>query len=299
VVGYFPFGFSLEGKLLMEKIHYLPEPLHMMLKLSSSGPLIDDETREGISGITYFGVGLSVGFEMLDTAMRLGVRSFVVTDPDSLDQINQGRHTISDPAKSRWNKTALALFHLLRYNPYITLRVFYEGLDRLNVDEFFSGIGRAESIPIIVEEVDHFPTKSLVRYTPRQIECGDGFHTIMIADVGTKEVVGTYEHSSDKPFGERVAKLDPDGDPYGRGFIKRGQNMVGLLASIGGVEYIPASSSLHALIEKGVIGSEIATVPQDRGAVLQAAVVAEDMILSIARGKFGQIPGIQGVSLRS
>jgi hypothetical protein len=297
-IGYFPTGISTSGSLILEKIHYLPEELHLKTLQASSWKLVSEKARQGIAKTHLYSVGLSVGSMLLDTASRLGVKHFTLGDPSKNHPDAAERLIYYRPEYKGWGKTPTAVWELLRRNPYAIINAYYDGLTSKNGPQFFQYVTNPNQKPICAEEVDSWEGKVNSRKQPRLLLSGKGIATIMIGDVGVSDTIYTYDSPHSLPFNGRVAQLDSKGDPYGEYYAKEKGNMAALFASIGGTNHIPQDSALIPLLAAGVIGKEISTVPQAWGAVLNAGAAFYETLIAIAEERDVEITDIVGYSPR-
>lgn len=291
VIGYFPYGYTCEDKLMWEKINYLPREFHYQLMQASSWKMIPQSVRQEIAKIRVYAVGLSVGAQMLSAMSRLGVNKFVIGDPARLHPTMQERYVWYQERFVDWNKTAIAAWELLKYNPYAEITSFYDGLTTQNAPEFFYGLDDADTIPILVEEADSAKAKQLARMASRKV-LKDGPLTLMIADVGTTQLVVTLDKPGELPFSGRLAAIDPEGDIYGYNL----SNLEVLFGAINGSSSIPNDSPLMPILESGLIGKEIKTVPQAAGAVLAAGAMTYELLYLIAAGRLNEINSLTPIS---
>lgn len=297
-IGYFPTGISTDGRLILEKIRYLPEELHLETLQASSWKLVSETARQGIAQMHLYSVGLSVGSMLLDTASRLGVKHFTLGDPSKNHPDAAERLIYYRPEYKSWGKTPTAVWELLRRNPYAVVNAFYDGLTSENGPQFFKSVTDPNQKPLCAEEVDSWEGKVNSRKQPRLLLTGKGIATIMIGDVGISDTIYTFDSPNSLPFNGRVAQLDSNDDPYGKNYARENGNMAALFASIGGTDHIPQDSALIPLLKAGVIGKEISTVPQAWGAVLNAGTAFYESLIAIAEERDLEITNIVGYSPR-
>lgn len=297
-IGYFPINITADGKLILEQVYYLPHQLHQEIMQASSWRLVSQQAREGISRIHLYSVGLSVGSELVDVASRLGVANFTLGDPSKNHADAGERLTYYRPEYRGWGKTPTAVWEILRRNPKAKITAFYDGLTKDNAQLFFSSVKEPNEIPLCAEEVDTFDGKVTSRRQPRLILHGKGIHTTMIGDVGPSDIIFTHDQPESPPFGGRVAAADSQRDVYGANLVNESGNMAALFATLEGLNHIPDTSPLLALINSGTIGRDINTVPQPRGAILLAGAAFYEVILAVAEGRGSKLQEIIGFNIR-
>lgn len=257
-------------RVLYRETAYLPKRWHREVMRASAWELVAQPYLDALAETNYYGIGLSVGAAMLWAVAKLGaINRYTIGDPDTMDGINGGRHVWWDPFVAGWNKTEVAARELITLDPYLSIRKFRKGLTPKNEKRFFKGIDERTSI--IVQEVDHPPTKDLAHSKLNATR-------IQVGDVGKGNITLTV----DKP-----------GDPAFNGRTQGKQGMDALLASIDN----RIGDDLRTLMPRIGKEDDIATVPQDFGAVLLAAAVARQFIPLVASREYDRLPRVATLNL--
>lgn len=134
-------------------VHYLPEELHQELRTSRNNNLISPDEQKAYYNFPIAIAGLSVGQSAaLTIAITGGSRKMHLADFDVISGTNTGRlqATITNIGENKAHFVARRIYEI---NPYAKLKLFPQGVNDRNMDEFLSGTRAA------VIEVDHFPTK--------------------------------------------------------------------------------------------------------------------------------------------
>jgi len=141
-------------------VHVLPRDEYRDLRLSRNRNKIIGAEQRHLSEARIGIVGLSVGFSIAQTLVLEGIGGqFHLADPDTLCLSNLNRV----PAANRdlgVNKAVVAARRLYEIDPYLSIRVYAEGLTPENVVPFMVDGG---SLHLVLEECDDLATKVRVR----------------------------------------------------------------------------------------------------------------------------------------
>lgn len=197
-----------------------PERWHRLALVTSNSKLLTDpagrlswaEIREKLEGAVVGFAGVSVGGNLLEGWLREArPRRVKVADPDwvELTNLNRGermslRHAVA-PRSARFDRSnpydvpRIAKAEYIAYeqqlvDPYLDVDVYNEGINRENIERFFSGGPGEPPIDILVEEMDNLDLKILVRQVARD----RGVDVVMLSDFGHQA------HLWWNPFSERA-----------------------------------------------------------------------------------------------
>jgi len=153
---YYPWANSL--------VHVLPPDEYRELRLSRNRNKIKPAEQNRLSAARVGIVGLSVGFSIAQTLVLEGIGGEIrLADHDTLCLSNLNRV----PASNREigiNKAVVAARRLFEIDPYLSIRVFSEGLTPENTAPFLVDGG---SLDLVIEECDDLATKLRVRSEAR------------------------------------------------------------------------------------------------------------------------------------
>ncbi len=169
------------------------------------------EIRQTLEAAVVGFVGVSVGGNLLEGWLREArPRRVKVADPDWVEVTNMKRgermslrHAVAprsarfDPANPydvpRLAKAEYIAYEQQLVDPYLEVDVYQEGINRANLERFFSGGDGEPPIDILVEEMDNLDLKILVRQVARE----HGVDVVMLSDFGHQA------HLWWNPFSER------------------------------------------------------------------------------------------------
>lgn len=146
---YFPWNGSLT--------HILEDEPFQEVRTARNKNLINKEEQEKFYNATFGFAGLSVGSSILSAiVLSGGAKRIKIADNDRLALSNTNRIWTSIEYMGLF-KTEMISRTLYVMNPYIEIETFNDGLTEQNIDKFFDGLD------IMIEEIDSFPIKYLVR----------------------------------------------------------------------------------------------------------------------------------------
>jgi hypothetical protein len=138
-------------------IHFLPKEFHNELRTARNKNLITHEEQEKFRKFRVGIAGLSIGQSVAYTlAVNGGCETMHLADMDVIAATNTNRIRASFDAVGL-NKSIYISRLIYEINPYAKLKLFVDGLTKENSNDFFEGIDA------VVDEVDHFPTKLMIR----------------------------------------------------------------------------------------------------------------------------------------
>lgn len=174
-------------------VQYPDAETHWSLLAFRNRELISANELRKIGSATVAHVGLSVGSHILEQTSHMALgRKVILADPDTVSIPNLNRIHVG-MAEVGMRKTDVAGIRLSELNPYVKQIHFSEGMTPGNVDEF------ARHHPnLIFEEVDHLPTKVLMRKLAYRL----GAALIMATDTGDLTMIDVerYDKGDINPF---------------------------------------------------------------------------------------------------
>lgn len=149
-------------------VHVLPEAEFCELRSSRNHYKITREEQAVLATKRVGIVGLSVGQATAVTLAQEGVgRSFRLADFDllALSNMNRLRTSVTSLGLSKGVITAREMYGI---DPYLTIEVFFEGINEENIDAFMVGHGtKPERLDLVVEECDDLFAKIHTRERAR------------------------------------------------------------------------------------------------------------------------------------
>jgi nitroreductase/molybdopterin/thiamine biosynthesis adenylyltransferase len=153
--------FPWSGRL----VHILDEQEFIEVRTSANRNKLTTAEQAALAGKTVGILGLSVGNAVaLTMALERSVGAIKLADFDALDisNLNRLRASVSDIGV---NKAVLAARQIAELDPFLDVRVYEDGVDDVNIDEFFDGFPRVD---LLVEEIDTPWVKILAREHARR-----------------------------------------------------------------------------------------------------------------------------------
>jgi hypothetical protein len=153
------FYFPWSNKL----IHFLPEQEYLELRTARNKNLITDEEQKNYYNSTVGVAGLSVGSHAaLTIAMTGGAKNIKLADPDvvSVSNLNRLRYGAD---KINQNKAELVARLIMEINPYANIKIYSDGIDANNIQDFVTGSAGFPKLDILLEGVDNLEMKILLR----------------------------------------------------------------------------------------------------------------------------------------
>jgi molybdopterin/thiamine biosynthesis adenylyltransferase len=187
-------------------VQYADNEEHRQLLTFRNRELITADELLKLNLATTAHVGLSVGSHILTQTVHMGLgRRVVLADPDVVSVPNLNRIHVGMPEVGM-RKTDVAGIMVSELNPYVKQIHLPEGITPQNVHIF-------EHYPpdLIFEEVDHMPTKILMRKIAQQVKAA----LIMAGDIGDRSMIDIerYDLGDTEPFlgkltSEELVKLE-------------------------------------------------------------------------------------------
>lgn len=156
--------------------------------------------RDKKIGIVGLSVGQSIALTMAieRTAGEFRLADFDTVELSNLNRIRTGLHNLG------LLKTVLAAREIKEIDPFITVRIFNDGLTVDNIDEFFTGNGKLD---MLVEVCDGLDVKVRSRFKARELQIP------VLMDTNDKGMldVERYDLEPDRPILHGLAgDLNPD-----------------------------------------------------------------------------------------
>lgn len=168
---------------------------HRLLLTFRNRELLSSEELRTLGQVTLAHVGLSVGSHIVENTSHIAMgKKVILADPDVLSVPNLNRINAGMPEVGMY-KTDIVGIALSELNPYVKQIHLKDGITQQNVHIFEHHPPR-----LVFEEVDHLPTKILMRKVARQA----GAALIMATDTGDRTMVDIerYDNPGEtvKPF---------------------------------------------------------------------------------------------------
>lgn len=173
-------------------VHILPEADFFSVRTARNKNLINKEEQEkfynatiGIGGLS---VGSSVAFALV---LQGGPKRIKLADMDRLALSNTNRILMGTDNLGVL-KVEMAARRIYEINPYATVELFPEGLQKDNIERFFEGLD------VVVDELDNLAVKYLIREQAKKHKIA----VLMAADNGDNAVVDIerYDLDPNTPF---------------------------------------------------------------------------------------------------
>lgn len=178
---YFPWSNSL--------VQYADSETHRRLLTSRNRHLITEDEQKKLASATIAHIGLSVGSHVLEQTSHMALGGKVIlADPDVMSIPNLNRIHAGMPEVGM-RKTDVSGIRLSELNPYVKQVHFREGVTPDNAGH----ITWNQRPDLIFEEVDHMPTKILMRKIARQV----GSAVLMAGDLGDRSMLDVERYDLD------------------------------------------------------------------------------------------------------
>jgi hypothetical protein len=162
-------------------IHLLPEEMYFEMRTGRNKNLITKEEQNSYYNSVVGILGLSVGSHVaLTIAMTGGAKHFKIADPDTFSGSNLNRVRIGVQSMGL-GKAVCSARMIYEINPYAQIKIYKEGLNEDNIEDFFSD----PKLDILIEEMDNPFLKIKVRYLAKEMR----IPTIMGTDNGDNVLV--------------------------------------------------------------------------------------------------------------
>lgn len=181
---YFPWSFKL--------VHILKEVDFQLVRTARNRNLISHEEQEKFHNATIGIGGLSVGSSVaFALALQGGPKHIKLADMDRLALSNTNR-ILTGVDNLGVLKVEMAARRIYEINPYATVEVFSDGLNKDTIENFFEGLD------VVIDELDNLAVKYLIREYAKKYKIA----VVMAADNGDNAVVDVerYDLDNTMPF---------------------------------------------------------------------------------------------------
>ncbi len=144
-----------------ELIHILTKDQFLQLLYSRNNPCIEPEVQQKIAQLKVGVAGLSVGSNIAQSLVRMGITHLSITDFDDVDLSNLSRMSVGDITTIGERKTTVLARSLYEINPFLDLTIVSEGVDPSNLAEFMA------RIDVYIDHLDSLSTKIEARRLSR------------------------------------------------------------------------------------------------------------------------------------
>lgn len=229
-------------------VQYPDEQTHRELLTFRNRELITADELHKIGSVTVAHVGLSVGSHILEQTSHMAMgEKVILADPDIMSVPNLNRIHAGMPEVGM-RKTDVAGIRLSELNPYVQQIHLPDGVTRQNAE-----VVAYHRPDLIFEEVDHLPTKILMRKIAYRV----GAAVIMATDTGDRTMVDVerYDLGHVEPF---LGRLSPRDLRLIEEKSPSPQETVQIIMKLIGLEHI----SVRLAISMGQIGITLGGIAQ-------------------------------------
>jgi hypothetical protein len=145
-------------------VRTLSEEDYYKLRTNRNRNLISEEEQKKIKSLTVGIAGLSIGINTALTLARLGVNNLKIADFDKLTTSNLNRIP-AGLVDIGVEKSVMATKQLCELDPFMNLVVFDKGLNKGNLEEFFT---KPTKLDLIIDAIDDFEIKIRLRILGKQ-----------------------------------------------------------------------------------------------------------------------------------
>lgn len=175
-------------------VRILEEKAFYIVRTARNRELVSTEEQKLFYNAKIGIAGLSVGYGIVETlGLMGGANTLRLADHDvlalsNLNRVSAGVTQLGVP------KVYVAARRMYELNPYATVTIFSEGINKKNVERFCNG---GDILDMVIDEVDEMSVKYLLREMARKYK----IPVVMAADVGERSVVDVERHDVQKtPF---------------------------------------------------------------------------------------------------
>lgn len=254
---------------LAKLVHILNEDQFLLVRTSRNQNLITREEQKLFYNMKVGVAGLSVGNSIvLSLVLQGGAGNLKLVDFDKIELSNLNRIRFGVPDLGL-SKVEMSAREVLAVNPYARLSLFPDGLGMENIDEFM------KDIDVVVDEIDDFPTKVLIRERARELKIP--VITAIDNSDGSVLEIERYDCSeSVKPFHGVIEKVS-----YEEAKRMSKADIGKLIATQVGFDNITERMQESF----SLIGRELISWPQLAGAAMLNGVLVSYCIRKIATGE--------------
>lgn len=173
-------------------VHILPEADYYLVRTARNKNLINKEEQDTFYNAKVGIGGLSVGSSVaLALVLQGGPKHIKLADMDRLALSNTNR-ILSGVENLGVLKVEMAARKIYEINPYATIELFPEGLNKENIETF------CKDLDVVVDELDNLAVKFLIREQAKKYK----IPVVMAADNGDNAVVDVerYDLTPEMPF---------------------------------------------------------------------------------------------------
>ncbi len=181
---YFPWSSTL--------VHILSEDDYYIVRTARNKNLISKEEQDKFYNATVGIAGLSIGSSVaFALVLQGGAKHIKLADMDRLALSNTNR-ILMGVDNLGVLKVEMAAKRIYEINPYATVELFSEGLNKNTIESFFDGLD------IVVDELDNLAVKYLIREQAKKNKIA----VVMAADNGDNAVIDIerYDLDPNTPF---------------------------------------------------------------------------------------------------
>lgn len=181
-------------------VHIPQEEEFYELMYSRNFPTIEKKVQENLRNLRVGICGLSVGRDIAFALMMLGITKLSVADFDLIAPSNLNRMGAVSILEVGENKAGSFARSAYKFNPFLQLRLYPQGINNSNLREFVTGVD------LVIDEIDAFPFKNLLREEAKK----QGKYILMATDYAFTPVI-EVEGPNDPKFGGRASEEVIDG----------------------------------------------------------------------------------------
>lgn len=178
----------------------------------------DAAFQNKLRNITIGVAGLGgAGCCLVDILARNGVGHIKVADPEAYDESNFQRQVFATEYSLGRNKAFVAKQHVLSINPNIELKIYEQGVNQTNVDDFLDGCDFIHEVidhQNITDKVilhRHAREKGIVVTTTALIGTGASLLVFMPGSISFEQYFHFHERSSkQRQSHQDIVRFDPD-----------------------------------------------------------------------------------------
>ncbi len=252
-------------------VHFLEEELHEELRTARNRNLITVDEQKKYRECNVAVAGLSVGSHAaVSIALQGGGHEMRLADFDTISGTNLNRIRAGFQTVDQKKATVVAQ-EIFEMNPYTKLRLFPHGARPQDMKAFLHAPKPAQ---VIIEEIDHVPTKFLLREEARRLQIplisatdnGDG----ILLDIERYDLDPETPFFNGRATGITVEKFEKASP----------QELVQMMAQLIGAEDVTKRMMASAL----EMGKTVYSWPQLGGAAQMAGVALAYAVRMIATG---------------
>lgn len=230
-------------------IHTLSEDDYYQLRTNRNRDLITEAEQKKLKSFTAGIAGLSIGSNMAEVLVHLGIVNIKISDFDELATSNLNRVAFGLPQIGS-NKATLTAHKLYEIDPFIKLQVFETGLNKNNLVSFLAG---TKKLNTVIDAIDDFEIKIRLRLEAKKLRVP----VLMFTNLGDSCLVDIERYDQEKNLEIFNGLLGNLPEKILKSKITK-QDKQKLAAKLVGIENIPTK----ALASLPQIGKTLAGRPQ-------------------------------------